>query len=196
MGISIHYSGKLKKASDLPELIEEVKEIAEIYHWKYHLAEQVFPNNSFDSNPANDSIYGISFSPTNCEPVPLLFLADGKMSSFSNLQCFGDSKNEKEQEYLYMVAVKTQYAGEEIHKIIVGLLRYLNEKYLCDFKVTDEGCYWETKDEKLLHNTFARYTNLINQVSDSLEIFPKNEDESFEEYFKRILDRMNSKNKK
>ena len=73
-----------------------------------------------------------------------------------------------------MLSVKTQYAGIEIHKLIIHLLKYLSGKYLQDFKVIDEGEYWETGDEKLLQDTFKRYTDLIESFASSLETYPKN----------------------
>ncbi len=33
MGLTLHYSGKISKDASLPGLIEEVKDIAEIYNW-------------------------------------------------------------------------------------------------------------------------------------------------------------------
>lgn len=34
MGITIHYKGTLKEDASINQLIEEVKDIAEIMHWK------------------------------------------------------------------------------------------------------------------------------------------------------------------
>jgi hypothetical protein len=47
MGISIHYKGRLKAKSSLPGLIEEVKDIAEIYKWRYFIFEEQFPVGGF-----------------------------------------------------------------------------------------------------------------------------------------------------
>ena len=35
MGLSIHFSGRLRKAEYLPTLVEEVEDIAKVYGWKY-----------------------------------------------------------------------------------------------------------------------------------------------------------------
>ncbi|OAV65981.1 hypothetical protein Barb6XT_02171 [Bacteroidales bacterium Barb6XT] len=35
MGLCIYYSGRIKNADSLPLLVEEIKDISEIYGWKY-----------------------------------------------------------------------------------------------------------------------------------------------------------------
>jgi len=66
---------------------------------------------------------------------------------------------------------------------------------LLDFKVIDEGQYWETGDEKLLEETFKKYTDLIDGFQSSLENNPMGPGESFEEYFARILKQLHDKKK-
>ena len=69
MGLSFHYNGRIAKAELLPELIDEVKEIAGINNWKYYVYQREFPQNTFGRPDYNQNIYGISFSPPGCEPV-------------------------------------------------------------------------------------------------------------------------------
>jgi len=45
MGLSINYSGSFKKDSSLEAMIEEVKDIAQIYEWKYTINKNSLPNN-------------------------------------------------------------------------------------------------------------------------------------------------------
>ncbi|MFA4853626.1 MAG: hypothetical protein WC599_14010 [Bacteroidales bacterium] len=177
-------------------MIEEVKDIAEIYKWEYTVFEDKFPANSLCKTEYNQNIYGISFTPPNCETISLCFLSNGKMSSPSHLKFFGNSENKEEQQYLYMLSVKTQYAGIEIHKLIIHLLKYLSGKYLQDFTVNDEGEYWETGNEKLLQDIFKRYTDLIESFVSSIENYPIKSGESFEAYFERLLKLIHEKNKK
>lgn len=196
MGLSIHYSGSFNKNASLSEMIEEVKDIAEIYKWKYTIAEEQFPPNSFGKETFNKKIYGISFTPPDCETICLSFLSNGKMSSSVHLKFYGNSTNDAEKQYLTMLWVKTQYAGIEIHKLIVHLLKYLSKKYFTDFKVEDEGQYWESGDEKLLEKNFTQYNDLLQNVSHSLQNCPIKPDETFEQYFERVLKRSHSKKKK
>jgi hypothetical protein len=196
MGLSIHYSGSFNPNASLSAMIEEVKDIAELYKWKYKVFEDAFPGNSLDKKEYTQGIYGICFTPPKCETVDLCFLSNGQMSSSAHLILFGKSKTQEERPYLYMLSTKTQYAGIEIHKLIIHLLKYIEGKYLKDLKVLDEGHYWETGDEKLLEETFKRYTELIESFASSIEIYPVNPGESFEAYFERLLHQIHKKKNK
>ena len=46
MGLSIHYSGSFNTKASLQAMIEEVKDIAEIYKWRYYVFEDQFPADS------------------------------------------------------------------------------------------------------------------------------------------------------
>lgn len=52
--------------------------------------------------------------------------------------------------------------------------------------MTDEGKYWETGDENLLHEIFMRYTHLLDSFKFAVENVPKNQTESREDYFRRL----------
>jgi hypothetical protein len=195
MGLSIHYSGSFKKEALLEAMIEEVKDVAEIYDWKYTINNTRFPKNSFNKTEYDGKLYGISFTPPESETVSLSFLSNGKMCCAARLEYFGNSENENDKMYLYMLSAKTQYAGSSTHKIIIHLLKYLNQKYFHDFKLTDEGEYWETGDETILEKNFKTYTDLINGFVDSLKNYPINTNESFTDYFERILKMLKTKRK-
>ncbi len=195
MELSIHYCGSFNPSSSLKGLSEEVKDIAEIYKWKYHVYIDEFPPNTIGKTEYSQDVYGICFTPPNSETVSLSFLSNGRMSSTAHLKFFGNSENKDDALYLYMLSTKTQYVGIEIHKLIIHLLKYISRKYLLDFKVIDEGEYWETGDEKLLEETFKKYTDLIDGFQSSLENNPMESGESFEEYFARILKQLHDKKK-
>jgi hypothetical protein len=115
------------------------------------------------------------------------------MSSNAHLKFFGKSSDKNKQKYLYMLSTKTQYGGIKTHMLIIHLLKYLSNKYLQTFRLTDEGKYWETGDEKLLEDSFKRYNDLLNSVADALETFPMETGESMEEYLSRLLAYANKK---
>ena len=196
MGLSIHYSGRFNPNASLSAMIEEVMDIAELYKWKYFVFNDMFPENSLDNEEYTQDIYGICFTPPECETVDLCFLSNGRMSDPAHLRFFGKNETQDEQPYLFMLSVKTQYAGIEIHKLVIHLLKYLEGRYLLDLKVTDEGYYWETGDEKLLEETFKKYTELIESFASSIEIYPVNPGESYEAYFKRLMIQIHNKRKK
>jgi len=190
MGLSIHYTGAFKKEASLSDMIEEVKDIAENYHWKYEVYESSFPDNTFGNTDYDDNIYGISFTPPDCETVTIAFLSNGKMSGPVQLMFFGKNSDSPEPDYLNKLFVKTQYAGQEVHKLIIHLFKHLSIKYFHEFTLFDEGKYWETNDEKLLKEIFDQYTNLIEDFSLATEVIPINREESFDNYFERLINQI------
>lgn len=63
MGLSIHYSGFLKEAKLLPDLINEIKNVSEVYNWKYNIYETQLPDNKLSKEKDFEKIFGISFTP-------------------------------------------------------------------------------------------------------------------------------------
>lgn len=196
MGLSIHYNGRIKDPDLLPELIEEVKDICEDFKWEYFILDEELPKDNYGKGFYHpEEMYGICFTPPECETVPLCFLSNGRMSSLVNLRCFGQPANEEEKDYLYMLSVKTQFAGIQIHQVIIQLFRYLSEKYLADFNLMDEGEYWETGDENRLKERFRIYTGLLDQFSSALENIPKKGNETLENYIERLAQYLSNKRK-
>ena len=196
MGLSIYYNGKFNQETSLSEMINEVKDIAEIHEWNYHIYENHFSENDLIHDSHSDQIYGISFSPPKCEPIWLCFLSNGKMSSPVNLKYSSDFTNEKENGYIYLSSTKTQYAGIEIHKLIIHLLKYISKKYFSEFNLIDEGKYWETSDEKILEENFNRMNSIMDSFGSALDTIPIKPDEDIEKYLLRILEIIHKKRNK
>jgi hypothetical protein len=194
MGLSLHYSGEFNEKASLVGMINEVRDFLETLKWPYAIYDKEFPNVALHTESYNNRFYGISFDPPQCETVYLSFLSNKKMSCPANMMAFGNIDKSPEKEYLYMLSVKTQLAGVEIHKCIVELLKYLyKQNYFAFIKVTDEGHYWETGNEAVLTKTFARYTRLIDDFTTALECTPKPKGESYEKYFFKIMDMVQKK---
>lgn len=149
MGLSIHYNGNLKNATDLSLLIDDVVTIAKANSWDYFVFENEFPKSSFSSSPEKDNLYGVCIYPPRCEPVSFSFLSNGKMCGVEKLQINKHLERLEEDQHLYYLHTKTQYAGIEIHKKIIVLMDYVSAKYLEKFELQDEGKFWETRDEAL-----------------------------------------------
>jgi hypothetical protein len=66
-GFSFHFSGSLRNAEDLPSLIEEIVDVSRVYDWKYNIYNSNFPNDTFEKQESFENVYGINFTPTNCE---------------------------------------------------------------------------------------------------------------------------------
>jgi len=104
MGISIHYSGRIANKQHLPQLIEEVQEIATVHGWKTKIYENEFPiategetqSNILNNTEHDGLLYGISFSPEGSEPVSVCFLSNGRMSSIMQLACWANFTTESQ----------------------------------------------------------------------------------------------------
>ncbi|MDD3877176.1 MAG: hypothetical protein PHT69_11175 [Bacteroidales bacterium] len=186
MGLSFHYSGRFNPKKSLKEMIEEVEDMCKTLNWKYHILDTEFPDSGF-TDAYTDDVYGIIFSPPECEAVPLTFLSNGRMSSLINLKAFGNSGNEDYKKYLYMLSVKTQFAGIETHALLIKFFRHISLKYLLDFHISDEGYYWETVDLEKLQGQFNTYNKILDNFCLGLEAIPKNESEDLEDYLIRVF---------
>lgn len=191
MGLSFHYSGSIAKPELLPELITEVQEIAKIYQWKYHVFDSEFETDEFGKTDYNSNIYGISFTPPECETISICFLSNGRMSDIALLTFWGNSENEEEKAYLYQMSVKTQFAGIKSHQLIIQLFKHLSKKYFSNFELSDEGMYWETNDIEILKKNFKRYTAILDGFSLAIQTFPVNKSENIEDYILRLLNVVN-----
>ena len=223
MGVSIHYSGRITDKNKLPQLIDEVEEIASVHNWKYNIYEQKFPvNETINLSDHHDGkLYGIDFTPEGSEPVSICFLSNGRMSSIMQLFCRGEYKEEKTivissanvtdqgeleiqqkeetltaadyNKFLCMCSTKTQYAGSEMHAMIIGVLRYVSKQYLSDFNLVDESQFWETNDKVLLKENFARNAAIIEGFGCVLAENQRLADEDWDSYIQRIIKAFRSK---
>jgi hypothetical protein len=197
MGLSIHYSGRFNQNAVLSDLITEVKEIAETFKWKFKIYQIEFPFKENEGQSYDKEIYGICFTPPDCETVSICFLSNYRMSSIAHLKFYGHSENQSQNDFLYILSVKTQFAGTAIHKTIIELFRYLNKRnYFLEFNLTDDGEYWETGDENLLEQKFKFNGDLIDNFSLAIETIPVIQGETYESYFDRILKMIDDNKKK
>ncbi|MFY8188396.1 MAG: hypothetical protein ACOVLC_10605 [Flavobacterium sp.] len=160
MGLSFHYKGKLKKASNLNALIEEVKDIATANHWSYFLLEDKYDNNKFQKK-VTKHLYGITVSAPKCEPFYLSFLSNGQLYdvfNFTNL----DFSQEIDVAPNFYISTKTALGAPEIHIQLIHLLDYIANKYLTDFDCIDDGHYWESSDVDVIKERFDHFTNLMD----------------------------------
>jgi len=187
MGLTIHYQGRIADKQKLPQLIEELEEISKVHGWKYHVFETTFPKGDYPDDLNDGNLYGICLNPPGSEPLAFSFARNGRMCGPLQLSCWGNSTDETERKYLYMNFTKTQYAGAEIHKMIIGIFRFVSTHYLSDFEMNDEAEFWETSDEDLLVENFKRNTELINSFAEALQKNTPREGEDVETYLERII---------
>jgi hypothetical protein len=168
MGLTFHYSGKVRDHKQIDLLIEEVTDLCKGLNWKYTVLN-------------DEKIKGILVTAPESEALWFTFTPDGRTCDVVNLQ-YSDAGDK----FYSLCHTKTQYAGPEVHMTLVKMLRYMSDKYYSEIEVTDEGEYWETGNEQNLREIFARYTEIINLFAEKLEQMERVPGESTEELVDRI----------
>jgi hypothetical protein len=166
MGLTVHYRGKIRDYALVDELVTEVEDFSRNQNWRYHLLTPGINTplksiNQEDPEPL-PTVKGIILSPDKCEPIILTFLDDGRI-------CSPFMPPMEDLDGLPYMWTKTQYAGIDVHRSFINLLRQLNEKYFSQLIVVDEGQYWETNDEEVLQSQFQGYNQVMDLLADELE---------------------------
>ncbi|MCI0513003.1 hypothetical protein L0128_07330 [candidate division KSB1 bacterium] len=177
MGISIHYRGTIKDPSMIPPLQEELADICQSMKWNYQLWNEDW-NLPFDASIKSTErgievkghvpLKGINihFDPKD-ESLALLFNPQRQLTSFVQEILRHDGTLPKDYTW---ISVKTQFGSVNSHIAVIKLLRYLQQSYITDLEVHDEGQYWETNDkERLLELRgflFNRMAELEKALSD------------------------------
>lgn len=160
MGLSIHYSGKLRNPDVLPELIKEAADIAESMKWDYQF---------IDPAPGIP-VSGVIMAPEGSEPLWLTFHKEGFMCNPILFEYVLEKEGKEipgdAEQWLF---TKTQYAGAEAHMALIKLMRHLSQKYFEKFEMYDESHYWETDDEATCLARFGEYDRIMGMVGDALE---------------------------
>ncbi|MCK4564407.1 MAG: hypothetical protein KAU94_07015, partial [Verrucomicrobia bacterium] len=153
MGISIHYNGVIESERIAP-LCAELSDISESLGFD-------------ESVPVDDDekgLCGIILCPASAmESIPFLFDSEGRMHALSDLIVGWDDFP------ILSVAVKTQFAGEADHIWLIGLLRYIQRKYIPTLDVMDEGGYWESNDAGELKRRIEMLGEIIKGFGGALE---------------------------
>ncbi|WP_372949813.1 hypothetical protein [Mariniphaga sp.] len=160
MGITIHYQGKLNRPDLAKEFCEELEDISKAMEWKYsEITDEP------DSKPF--PLKGVVISPhEKSEPLVFTFDPEGNLRNAFMMR-FAD----EEPELTWYNHTKTQFAPVDVHMAIVKLLKYLQQKYMDNLEVMDEGSYWDTGDEQLLkqkidflHAKMGELAGLLNTI--------------------------------
>lgn len=169
MGITIHYQGKLNRPDLADAFCEEMEDIARTMDWKYNVI-----NDEPDSEPF--PVKGIIISPhEKSEPLVFTFDPEGNLRNAFMLQFLGE-----EPDLTWYNHTKTQFAPPDVHIAIVKLLKYLQQKYIGNLKVTDEGSYWETGDADLLKKKMDFLNSRMDELAGLLETLETEQDENAE----------------
>jgi hypothetical protein len=202
MGLTFKYSGSLRKAESLPDLVEEIQDIAKVYGWECRTFNTRFPDDKFENHLSFDNFYGIEFTPPKCDTVSITFVSNGEIASRDGIINFADlyggidkllkTKYKKLISYLLSNWAKTQFAGAATHKLLMQLFKYLDKKYFENFKLEDDSGYWETEDEDSMQKQFGKYDTETGNFELAIETFPIQKNENMSSYFERLLHHINN----
>ncbi len=173
MGITICASGKIDCIDDIPRLIEELKEIAGQYNWKYHIINDDFgarPNAILTQHNSGERAASIKGSlglkgiiltvDPKAEPLAILFDCDGVLTDMMQQLSWiaGHERGER------LTSCKTQLADIDVHIRIIELLDSLKKKYIPDLFLSDEGAYWESRNRRLLAEKRIALSHCLRHV--------------------------------
>ncbi len=177
MGISIHYNGVIK-SERIESLCVELTDIAESLGFD-------------ESVPVDDDdrgLRGIILRPASeMESIPFLFDSQGRLHALGDLIAGWDDFP------VLSVAVKTQFAGEADHIWLIGLLRYIQRKYIPTLEVMDEGGYWESNDAAELKRRIKKLGAIIKGFGGALEnafmdtVVDKNDLDALADFIERVV---------
>ena len=173
MGVTIFYKGKLDDLKKLPQLKEELSDIAEWMGWKATRVEDDKPPTGQAPHFARDGdglevegdlgLQGIVLDPgEGCESLAFLFDRKGNLRSAFAMMMIAEGTMGPEYESIFC---KTQFAGAETHIRIVGVLKYVAKRFIRNLDVKDDSGYWDTGDRAELE----RRIGFINDQLDRLE---------------------------
>lgn len=154
MGLSIFYSGRLRRPQLLPALIHETMDVCDQLHWSC---------NTHDPG-LSPELSGMWFSPPSCDYIYLTFLDTGELITPYDLErtrALGEPVRGK----CYLTDCITQFAGPDVHMQLVDFMRHLSGKYFFSFHMTDESEYWETRDAQRCHDWFQMFEAWMNTLS-------------------------------
>ena len=184
MGISIHYKGTIE-GPRIDSLCAELVDIAKSLGF----------DESAPVDDADKNLRGIILRPASeMESIPFLFDSMGRLHALGDLIAGWDDLP------ILSVAVKTQFAGEADHIWLIGLLRYIQRKYIPTLEVMDEGGYWESNDASELKHRIEKLGAIIKGFGSALEnafmdtVVDKNDPDALSGFIERVAESFDPKN--
>lgn len=195
MGYHYQYSGRLKSAEELQAFVFEVEDICNTLNWPVEIYKCFYPGNFF-SEEISDEVFGIYFTPPQSDPVfftfdhsgkifnPLLkrMLEQGENTEMKVITVKVNLDDEKLEpvisegdndvditQVVYRIGVSMEVNEPTSSIQIMELIRYLSEKYLEDFAMTDDAGYWTSKNPGLLAKRMKSSKNILDKIQAKLE---------------------------
>lgn len=153
--LNIYYSGRIRDTALLPELTEEVKDIADCYEWDYLLFNEGAPEPIQSEHNYDNHVYGICLMPPGCPAIDLCFQSNGNLIPHQHEYLYGHRKTKLDGcDVFFTFKINMFTAGVDMHRLIIHLIKYLRKKYLTEFTFSDETGYWHTRSVKGLKEKF------------------------------------------
>lgn len=175
MGVTIHYKGKLDCVENIDSFCEEMEDIAKSMGWKHTIIDK------FDSNDKIPVKGIIIRAHEKSESLQLISDLHGNLRNVFAFEFAGE-----DSDLTYLNFIKTQFAPVEIHIAVIKLLKYIQQKYISNLDVYDEGEYWQTGDEKILKRKIDFLNRIMDQFEDVLNSVKFEENETAESVADKI----------
>lgn len=149
MGITIHYSGKLRSTDEMPAIRAIASKWAKRWKCEVHDIDDPWKK-LFRVRSGKADFYESPVTGTRLHPHPKSETLVFELDSDLYMQHF----------------CKTQFAPVQVHIDIVEMLREM-ETHFEQFSVNDESGYWETGDRGKLEQNITFISNVIDKVSNN-----------------------------
>lgn len=142
-GITIHYEGHALSHQAVKEILSAASEYAKLQDWKVNDASAENGTLERVINEKNADYVGkitgvVLYPHAKCEPVLLQFGEDLFMQDF----------------------VKTQFAGTNVHILLIKLFDALKGKYR-NLEIVDESEFWDKRDRDTLEEHIRKVNEII-----------------------------------
>ena len=175
MGVTIRYRGQLADREKINSLCDDLNQVAAKMQWSYNRLDEDWTKPG-DARMVRDErgarieghlgLKGISLKPhPQCESISFFFDYRGRLCDPVSMVRINDGTLKPEDVW---IIVKTQFAGPKMHMWIVGLLKYIQEHYIPDLEVSDEGEYWETGNFDLLKEKMDFLNTKLDEICGEL----------------------------
>ena len=179
MGITIHYKGKLNSTNQIDSFCEEIEDIAKSMEWEYTAIDERTDNSL-------NQLKGLFIQPhPNSEFLQLIVDLHGNLRNVIMLDHLKD-----DSKTTYLNHTKTQFAPTDVHIAIVKLFKYLQQKYISNLDVYDEGDYWQTEDVRVLQKKFDFLNakmDMMEDILNSIKFDEENDAESVADKIEEVL---------
>ena len=182
MGITIHYKGKLNSSDLIDDFCEEMEDISKSMKWKF---------NSFDYDEKDKTpVKGLFISPhPKAELLQFMIDKNGYLRNALMLEHF-----QHDDDITFLNQIKSQFAPIDIHIAVIKLLKYIQQKYVTNLVVYDDGDYWQTEDTALLQekmNFLSEKIDLFEVALNSIPFELNENEESIIDKIEEVFRKMN-----